>query len=84
MQIEDKLEKVHSRKEFIEFVDYLAKDLSENPEEWINTTLGDFLNGISSWVDNSDGLFSGSEENPLDNEDWNLMATILFTGSRYE
>lgn len=82
MQIEDKLEKVHSKKDFVDFVNHLVKDLKQNPKDWANTTLEDFLNGISSWVDDSDGLFSG--ENPLDDADWNLIATLFFTGSRYE
>ncbi len=84
MEIEDRLEKVSNTDDFIDFVYHLIRDFKTNTKEWENTSLEDYLNGIASWVEDYNELFSESAENPLKDINWNLVATILFTGSRYE
>lgn len=78
------LEKVENREDFIKFISYLVKDLKQNSNEWVNASLEDYLNGIASWVEDIDGLITDPEEDFTESIDWNFIATILFTGSRYE
>ena len=83
-EIVDILEKVNNKDDFVNFVHHLISDFKTNTKDWVNTSLEDYLNGMASWVEDSNGLFSESEEDPLQDINWNLVATVLFTGSRYE
>lgn len=74
MKLINVLENVEHKDDFIKFVYSLVEDLKHNPAEWENTTLADFLNSVASWV----------EDTEAETVDWNLIATILFAGSRYE
>ena len=37
--------------DFLNFVVQLAMDSKEHPEEWVNTTISDYLGQMASWVD---------------------------------
>jgi hypothetical protein len=84
LDIQDMLEKIENREDFIEFISYLVKDLKQNSNEWANTNLEDYLNSIASWVEDMDGLITDPEGDFTKSIDWGIVATILFTGSRYE
>ncbi|MRG29660.1 hypothetical protein [Laceyella tengchongensis] len=84
MEIQDLLERVENREDFIKFISYLIKDLKQNANEWANTNIEDYLHGIASWVEDMDGLFTDPEEVLAESVDWRFVATILYTGSRYE
>ncbi|AKF92333.1 DUF7660 family protein [Brevibacillus laterosporus] len=84
MDIQDVLEKVETKDDFIKFVYSLMKDLKENPNDWANTSLEDYFFGIARWVDDMKGLTIDPEEDSSEDYDWSLAATILFVGSRYE
>jgi hypothetical protein len=78
------LEKVENKDDFIKFISLLVKDLKQNSNDWVNTSLEDYLNGIASWVEDVDGLITDPSEDFTEGIDWNFVATILFAGSRYE
>jgi hypothetical protein len=61
----------------------LIQDFKQNANEWANTNIEDYLHGIASWVEDMDGLFTDSED-LAEGVDWRFVATILYTGSRYE
>ncbi|NKQ19532.1 hypothetical protein [Brevibacillus laterosporus] len=84
MDIQDILEKVETKEAFIKFVYSLMEDLKESPNDWENTSLEDYFFGIARWVDDMYGLTTEPEEDSSEDYDWNLVATILFVGSRYE
>jgi hypothetical protein len=65
---------VHSREDFIEFVRDLRRDLHANRREWESTDLDAFLEALGAYAED------GSRSEPT----WNLMATLLWAGSRYE
>lgn len=83
MQLEESLENVKNKEDFVKFINQLVKDLKSNPQKWANATLEDYLNGIASWVEDMDGIFTDSEDD-FSEIDWSFLASILFTGSRYE
>ncbi|QDX92982.1 hypothetical protein EEL30_12105 [Brevibacillus laterosporus] len=84
MKIHDKLANVRDVEDFISFIYALAEDFEQNPSQWANTDLTDFLNGIASWVEDRYELIEKSKEEFSKNVNWNSIATILFVGSRYE
>ncbi|MFF0827667.1 hypothetical protein ACFYU8_12375 [Brevibacillus sp. NPDC003359] len=75
MDILERANTVESREEMVQFISHLIKDYQENKKEWANMSLEEFLSGVESWIEDSDYLES---------VDWNLFATILIAGSRYE
>ncbi|WP_334073558.1 MULTISPECIES: hypothetical protein [Paenibacillus] len=84
MDIQESSEAVRNKEDFINFVYSLIKDLKQNTDEWENTSLEDFLHGMASWVEDTDGLFPGSDHDQTEHADWNRFAAMLFAGSRYE
>ncbi|MDM5281753.1 hypothetical protein QUF95_30925 [Paenibacillus silvae] len=84
MNIHDKLANVKDVEGLISFIHALTEDLEQNPSQWANTDLTDYLNGIASWVEDRYELIEESKEEFSENINWNSIATILFVGSRYE
>jgi hypothetical protein len=83
LEIQDLLERIENREDFIKFISYLIQDLKQNANEWANTNIEDYLRGIAAWVEDVDGLFTDPED-LAESVDWHFVATILYTGSRYE
>ena len=46
----EQISNIVSVDDFINFVIQLAMDAKENPEEWVNPTIADYLEQIASWV----------------------------------
>lgn len=84
MDIQESLETVRNKEDFINFVYSLIKDLKHNTDEWENPSLEDFLLGMASWCEDTDGLFPGSDHDQMEHAVWNRFAIMLFAGSRYE
>ncbi|RJG25498.1 hypothetical protein [Paenibacillus thiaminolyticus] len=83
MSIHEKLESVRDVEGFITFIHALAEDLEQNPSQWANTDLADYLNGIASWVEDRYEIEESKREFS-EGVDWDSLAFILFVGSRYE
>ena len=50
MAVIDQIAQVNDRKSLIEFLNYLAKDFDENPDEWQNHIISDYLECVASWI----------------------------------
>ncbi len=77
-----KMETVTDKNSFIEFLNLLEKDNAVNSPEWENKTIREFLQAMSSWIED----FSESDYNDIDWEtpDYKTMAKILYMGKLYE
>ncbi|WP_260985557.1 hypothetical protein [Paenibacillus xylanexedens] len=82
--IYENLEKIENREDIVRFISSLVDDLKNNSKDWANISLGDYLNGMASWIEDMDGLYPESEREQLEQLDWKLVAMILYSGSRYE
>lgn len=67
---------VRSNEEFFRFIEALIDDYGLAGESWENLTIPDFLEAMSAWVKDK------SVSAPPDA--WELMAKMLYAGSRYE
>ncbi len=63
MDLNTHLQSVKSKEGLVNFVDVLQKDLSENPNNWENSNLINYLNARAGWVR---GAGQGSWELILD------------------
>ncbi|KGP91049.1 hypothetical protein N780_17465 [Pontibacillus chungwhensis BH030062] len=70
------IESIKSKEELISFIDNLMDDLVTNQTEWENLTLGDYLEAIKGWVEDTNSLPS--------NPNWTTIAKILMAGKFYE
>jgi len=55
--LEDIVENVESKDDFILFVRRLIQDLRKNSEVWENKNLEDYLEAILSWTEDMDGYY---------------------------
>ncbi|GED57610.1 hypothetical protein ABER61_08535 [Brevibacillus formosus] len=79
MDILERAGTVESREDMVQFISHLIKDYQQNKKEWANISLEEFLSGMESWIEDCDNMLAD-----LEGVDWNLFATILIAGSRYE
>lgn len=80
----NQIEKIEDRNEFIVFVDQLVLDLKNNPDEWANKTLVEYLEAISSWTEDMDGYYRNRNASIPENIPWKVFANILTAAKMYE
>ena len=74
--------KVTDRRSFIEFIELLRQDLADNPQNWENKNLSDFLDALSSYAADIQGYYDNTKQNvDADTPSWTTFADI-FRGAR--
>jgi hypothetical protein len=74
-----------TKQEFIDFINILRTDFIKNKEQWENTTIEDFLEAMSRYVEDIDGYYKNTNQNiELDKIDWKVFSDILKGSSIYE
>ncbi|WP_294242319.1 DUF7660 family protein [Pseudobutyrivibrio sp.] len=81
MSLQDQIANVYDKDSFIKCLNLLAKDSEENPQEWENTTVSQYLQSIASWIEDWSSRY-GNEE--FEKMDYNEMAKLLYMGKIYE
>ena len=77
--------KVTNRETFIEFLELLRKDFLDNPENWENKTLPDFLEALISYTEDIQGYYDNTKQNiDADKPDWGTFANIFKGATIYE
>jgi len=76
---------VNTRQDFAEFLLLLRQDLIDNPAEWENKTLADFLEAASSYAEDVQGYYDNTRQAVnADQASWQTFADILRGASIYE
>ena len=75
------IDQVHDKESFLVFLNNLAKDYEEKPEEWRNRQVSDYLECIAAWIKDW-GDKNGPSE--FDHLDFHEMAEIFYVGKIYE
>ena len=81
MNIFDQIGEVNDRDTFIEFLNMLAKDFEEKPQEWENATVPQYLQSIAGWMEDCDDRYVNEK---LDKLDYQELAKIFYVGKIYE
>jgi len=77
--------KVTDRQSFIKFLDLLHQDLLQQPENWENKTLPDFLEALVAYTEDIQGYYDNTDAN-VDAEEaaWSTFADIFKGAKIYE
>jgi len=78
------IEKLETKKDFIELVHLLIADFRSKQSEWTNDNLLDYLTGIASWTEDSDGYFENMKLGQPKDVDWKMLAMVLVAAKIYE
>jgi hypothetical protein len=74
-----------TKQEFILFTENLRTDFIENKEQWENKTIEDYLEAMSSYVEDIDGYYKNTNQNiNLEMVNWKVFSDILKGSSIYE
>ncbi len=77
--------KVTVRQTFIEFLELLRQDFLDNPDEWENKNLDDFLEAMSRYVGDIQGYYDNTKQNiNADEGSWKVFADIFHGAKIYE
>lgn len=77
--------KVTDRQTFIKFLNLLQKDFLDNPENWENKTLPDFLEALSAYTEDIQGYYDNMKLSVnADKPDWSTFADIFKGAKIYE
>lgn len=81
----ERAEGVLTKKDFAAFLDLLARNLRDHPEEWENATLGQYLQGLCGFVEGMEGYYSNAGiQLGTDRPGWRVLADVLLAGRVYE
>lgn len=61
-----------------------GRGLQINGEEWENSDIDSYLEGVHSWVEDMEGYFYNMNREIPQNIDWNFIATLFYVGKIYE
>ena len=82
--MEEHADRVSSQAELAAFVDLLARDLAEHPEEWAHTELDAFLETLADTVRTIDRVLANLGK-PLPPEaTWGFVADLLLAAKYHE
>lgn len=84
MDFTQKIDEINSREDFVSFVELLFSNLKNNPEEWENKTLPDYLESMASWTEDMDGYYQNMGLPMPENINWKVFANILIAAKMYE
>jgi hypothetical protein len=77
--------KVTDRRSFIEFLELLREDFVDNPQEWENKNLPDFLEALSSYTEDIQGYYDNTEQHiNADAPGWTTFADMFKGAKIYE
>lgn len=78
----EKIDSISCKKDFIEYIQSLATDYTDNKDEWENKTIPDYLEQIASWIED----YADSPANDIvwEKIDFKILARLLYMGKIYE
>lgn len=82
--IEKTAENVQTKQDFITFIEAMQADLIDNPSDWQNKNLLDFLEALGRWTEDMDGYYINHNLPIPENVSWNVFTDILMAARIYE
>lgn len=82
----DPLENINSKEDFVRFAKELSEDFDNNREEWENGTISHYLESMAACVEsmNTAEIPKNFGVEMPRSSDWKFLALVLWTGKFYE
>lgn len=85
MNINDYVENINTKDDFVKFLLMLRDDFNRNKPEWENRTLEHFLDALYGFAKSLEGYYQNSGEKvDLANPNWKVVADLLLGATIYE
>jgi hypothetical protein len=84
LNLDEAVQQLQSREDFVAFVRALGAHLQKNPEQWVNRDLPAFLEAMSAWVEDMEGYYQNRGEPMPDQPRWQTLGQILLAATVYE
>lgn len=84
IDFKQKINEISSKEDFVSFMELLVSDFNNNPNEWTNKTLLEYLEGIASWTEDMEGYYKNNNIPIPENVNWKVFANILIAAKMYE
>jgi hypothetical protein len=83
-ELYDYAKTVASREDFIRFVEYLNQDHKQNRDDWQNSTLEQFLAGLSGFANDMSGYYKNiGDVVDVERITWRMAAEMLLAATVY-
>lgn len=84
MNLNEQVNTIESRADFVLFVRNLLNDLKEKPGKWENSDLPSFLEAIAAWAEDMDSYYENRGEKLTEYVGWKTFGQVLLAGKFYE
>ena len=84
IDFEQKINEISNKEDFVSFVELLLSNFNNNPSEWSNKTLPEYLEAIASWTEDMEGYYQNNKMPIPENINWKVFANILVAAKMYE
>ena len=82
--MKDSVNKIVNRSDFLDFMNTYIQEFRKNGESWENHTLGDFLEGLVSWVEDMEGYYDNMDLPKPTDVNWGVFADMFMAAKMYE
>jgi hypothetical protein len=84
LNLDEAVQRLQSRGDFVAFLRELSADLQGNPEQWANRDLPAFLEALSAWVEDMEGYYQQRGEPMPEQPRWQTLGQMLLAARVYE
>lgn len=82
--LDETIQDVKEKKDFLEFMDLLLEDFKNNSKTWENKSIESYLEAIQSWTEDMDGYYLNNNIPIPNNINWKVFCQILLAAKMYE
>ena len=83
-RLDETLDGIKTKKDFIVFVNLLKEDYTINQAEWENLSIDMFLDAMAVWTEHIERYYKNCDEEIPKNIPWKIFANILLASKIYE
>ena len=82
--VNEAVQQIRSREDFVAFVRALECDLRTKPSEWENRDLPEYLEALAAWVEDMEGYYRNSGEAMPSQPTWKMLGEVFLAARVYE
>ncbi len=75
---------VHDRDDLVQLIRQLSEDFQQHSDSWENITVDGFLEALSAWLADADGLYRNLNKEFSTQPTWAFFAEMLLGARLYE